>query len=572
MASGKMKSSRRHKDAAEERDMVQRKPTTAGGLPVLAIGTTASVGGEPPNLLENLVEYANAPIIIWDAEFRISLFNHAFEPLTGRTAAEVIGGNLDILFPEDGRENSMERIRRATAGQRMEVEEIPIRHRDGSIRTVLWNSTTLYDGKRPVATIAQGQDITERKKAEEELRRHRDHLEELVAASTRDLRGANEILRAEIVERRRAELAAATEGQRFYDVLEMLPVYVALLSLDYHVPFANRFFRDRFGESHGKRCFEYLFGRTEPCEVCGTYSVLRTKRPHRWEWLGPDGRDYDIFDFPFTDSRGATLIMEVGIDITDQKQAQQALVQARDELETRVQQRTAELTAANRELEAFSYSVSHDLRAPLRSIDGFSLALLEDHADQLDDQGRDYLHRVRAASQTMGQLIDNLLDLSKVTRTEIHRGRVDLSGLAHSIAQELRAGEPKRQVDFCITPGLSGYGDGPLLRTALENLMGNSWKFTGKSESPRIEFGAIKEGCHDVFFVRDNGVGFDMNHAGRLFDPFRRLHSNSEFPGTGIGLATVRRIFDRHGGHVWANSETGKGATFYFTMGQPPEA
>lgn len=237
-----------------------------------------------------------------------------------------------------------------------------------------------------------------------------------------------------------------------------------------------------------------------------------------------------------------------------------------EELEQRVVERTAELQAVNQELEAYAFSVSHDLRAPLRSIHGFSQALLEDHADQLDTQGADYLRRVFAASQRMGQLIDDLLHMSRVTRSAMHRADVDLSALAQEIAADLQETQPERQVEFDITPGLVVNGDAPLLRVVLENLLGNAFKFTGKRARARIEFGCMETDGVPVYFVRDNGAGFDMTYADKLFGVFQRLHSTDEFKGTGVGLATVQRIIHRHGGSVWAKGKMDEGATFYFTV------
>lgn len=250
------------------------------------------------------------------------------------------------------------------------------------------------------------------------------------------------------------------------------------------------------------------------------------------------------------------------------------LRRAHDELDVRVRQRTAELetanrdlAAANRELEAFSYSVSHDLRAPLRSIDGFSKALLEDYAAKLDDEGRDDLRRVRAAAQRMGQLIDDLLKLSRVTRSEVRRAPVNLSALAGEILRSLAERDPARKVRVAIAPGLVVQGDGSLLQIALENLLGNAWKFTSRRAEASIEFG-VTLADEPVFFVRDDGAGFDMAHAPNLFGPFQRLHTDSEFPGMGIGLAIVQRIVLRHGGRVWAEGVPDRGAVFSFTLGR----
>ncbi len=256
-------------------------------------------------------------------------------------------------------------------------------------------------------------------------------------------------------------------------------------------------------------------------------------------------------------------------DVTERNRAQEALQQAYDELERRVEERTAELARANHELEAFSYSVSHDLRAPLRAIDGFSQALAEDLGPRLGDQERVMLDRIRANAQNMGQLIDDLLKLSRLTRTDLRHERVDLSALARRAVAELRLREPGRDVEFVTTEGLEAEGDPQLLRVALENLLGNAWKFTGKQVRARIEFGATSDERGDpAFFVRDDGVGFDMAYAGKLFGPFQRLHSRRDFEGSGIGLATVQRIVQRHGGRVWAEGSPNKGASFYFVL--PP--
>jgi light-regulated signal transduction histidine kinase (bacteriophytochrome) len=229
-----------------------------------------------------------------------------------------------------------------------------------------------------------------------------------------------------------------------------------------------------------------------------------------------------------------------------------------------VLQATLELQASNRELEAFSYSVSHDLRAPLRSIDGFSQLLFEEYYHRLDEPGRQYLQRVRGACRRMGQLIEDMLTLSRVTRSELHRQKVDLSRLVRTIAAALQQTEPTRPAEFIVAEGVVAVGDGGLLRAALENLLGNAWKFTSKTRQTRIEFGSTEN--PPMYFVRDNGVGFDMTYADRLFGVFQRLHSERDFPGTGIGLATVQRIIHRHGGRVWAEATMGQGATFYFTL------
>ena len=367
---------------------------------------------EANSYLDNLFTYANAPIIVWDTSYTITRFNKAFEALTGRSAAEVIGHNSSLLFPADQVENSMSLIKRALGGERWETVEIQIRHVSGTVSTLLWNSATIYtnDGTTPVATIAQGYDITTRRQAEAEIH------------------------------------------------------------------------------------------------------------------------------------------------------------QLNAELERKVVERTAQLRAASEEMKAFAYSVSHDLRAPLRSIDGFSLALLEDCADRLDEEGKDYLRRVRLATQKMAQLIDDILRLSRITRSELSIEAVNLSDMVASIAEELQGAERQRQVAFVIQEDVVAQGDPRLLKVALDNLIGNAWKFTSAHAAARIEFGCCASEGKTVYFVRDDGAGFDMHYADKLFNTFQRLHTEQEFPGTGIGLALVQQIIHRHGGMAWAEGTVEAGATFYFTL------
>lgn len=223
--------------------------------------------------------------------------------------------------------------------------------------------------------------------------------------------------------------------------------------------------------------------------------------------------------------------------------------------------------SANRELEAFSYSVSHDLRTPLQSIDGFSLALLEDYGGLLDERGKDYLRRVRVATQRMGQLIEDLLRLSRLSRGALNLARVDMSALVRGVVAELQKLHPEREVSILIGEGGEVVADPNLLKVALENLIGNAWKFTSKKSEPLIEFGTVAVGEEKAWFVRDNGAGFDMAYAEKLFQTFQRLHLEKEFPGTGIGLSLVQRIIRRHNGRIWAEGALGQGATFYFTLG-----
>jgi PAS domain S-box-containing protein len=253
--------------------------------------------------------------------------------------------------------------------------------------------------------------------------------------------------------------------------------------------------------------------------------------------------------------QGEEYSLSTNVDISSLKKAEEEL-----------RQRSAELEASNKELEAFSYSVSHDLRAPLRSMAGFSTALIEDYADKLDADGKLYLNKIQQSSELMAQLIDDLLKLSRVTRVDINYESLDLTGIAQKVVEDLRSTEPNREVKVNIASGLVAQGDRNLIKLVIDNLLGNAWKYTSKTAEAQIEIGATYIDGKNTFFVRDNGVGFNMAYADKLFQPFQRLHQAAEFAGTGIGLATAQRIIRRHGGKIWAESKVGEGATFYFTL------
>lgn len=314
-----------------------------------------------------------------------------------------------------------------------------------------------------------------------------------------------------------------------------------------------------------------LDGTPLPLDACASHHLLQAKEgvhsdeEHYWR---ADGSSFPVetWTYPLLHRGELAGIVVTFIDITERRHWMRRLRQANEELEERVKQRTVELEASNKELEAFAYSVSHDLRAPLRAIDGFSRALDEDYQSVLDEVARSYLQRIRAGCARMAQLIDDLLQLSRLTRSEMHIEPVNLSKMANEIIADLRQAEPGRQVEAVVEPDLVAKGDLRLSRIVLENLLSNAWKYTSKHPTAHIAFGSCVRDGQTFYFVRDDGAGFDMSFAGKLFQPFQRMHADKEFPGYGIGLANVQRIVRRHGGQVWAEAAVEQGATFYFSL------
>jgi PAS domain S-box-containing protein len=387
----------------------------------------------------------------------------------------------------------------------------------------------------------------------------------------------NEELDREKLDRRRTEESLFREKQQFRLMFNSVPAMIFYKDTKNRFLLVNEAAAASMGhtveEMEGRPCSEII-----PAKAYELYrddlEIIQTGKPKLGvieEMQLPSGKTIctRTDKLPEYDTMGRVVgILVFSQDITEHRQAEAEIRRLNEELEQRVGARTAELRAANQELESFAYSVSHDLRTPLRSIDGFSELLIEEHSHQLPEEAHGHLRRLRGAAQRMGHLIDDLLKLTRVSRAEVRREQVDLSAIARQCVEDLRRAEPGRRVDVVIEATPFAVGDPVLLATLIQNLIGNAWKFTARAPEPRIEFGSkTVSGDRTAFYVRDNGVGFDMVYADKLFGAFQRLHSQEEFEGSGIGLATVQLIIRRHAGEVWAQSAPDQGATFYFTLG-----
>lgn len=498
-------------------------PTDDGSLTIAAIRD----GTEHCRIEQNLRALFDATpdaVVMVNRSATITAINNQAEVLFGFSRDELVGKPVDVLIPErfhhahpahirDYFENPKRRP--MGAGQTLSA-----RRKDGS-EFMAEISLSPFESSEGLSAITAIRDVSARIAAENAQR----HLAAIVNSSDDAIisKSLNETI---------LSWNPGAERVYGYTAEEMLGQSLSLLMPP-----------GRTDE------LPQLLGEVQKGFSIERYHTVRRRK---------DGKDIDVALTlsPIRDVAGNIIgASAIARDITEDKQAEEELKKAKAAADT-----------ANRELEAFSYSVAHDLRAPLRAISGFSEILLADHKENLDDRGQEYLRRMAAAAERMGHLIDALLGLSRVTRTEVRRERVDLSKLAISTIDSLRAAQPERNVEVVIGDGLVTAGDPQLLRAALENLIGNAWKFTSKREGARIEVGVTKKDGERVYFVSDNGAGFDMSYAGKLFAPFQRLHSPTAFPGTGIGLATVQRIMHRHGGRIWAESEAGKGATFFFTL------
>ena len=514
--------------------------------------------------LEAVMEALPVGMAIVDARGGNVRFNNAYDQIwrgprpTPLSVSEY--ADYKAWWPDTGKAVAPEEWASAIAVQKGETvvgQLMEIQRFDGSRGFIINSAAPVRDAAGNIIGSAVAiQDITDLHKAEKALKRAKEELELRVQERTAALSRANELL------------------ERMFSGIHVL---IAYLDKDFNFIRVNRAYAEADGKPPeffiGKNHFalypneenEEIFKRVVTTgQPCFYYAkpFKYAEHPERgisyWDWSLHPVKD------PAGNVEGLLFSL---VDCTERVRAQEAVRELNKELEHRVIERTAELEAANKEIEAFSYSVSHDLRAPLRSIDGFSKALLEDYGDKLDEIAKDYLNRVCGGAQKMGELIDAMLSLSRLTRNELVRRRVNLTAIATEIAGELKRTEPERRVEFVIAEDVIAQADAAMIRAVLDNLLRNAWKFTAKHEKSRIEFGAEKKTKETVYFVRDDGAGFNMNYANKLFNAFQRLHRVTDFPGIGIGLATVQRIIHRHGGRIWAEGEVEKGATFYFTLG-----
>ena len=447
----------------------------------------------------------------------ISDVNKQMEVLTGCTRDELIGSPFTGYFTDPERAEAS--LKLVLSQKKVTNYELTARARDGTETVVSCNATTYYDRDRRLqGMFAVARDTTELTKLEQEVA----HLASFPALSPYGI------------------IEIGCDGSvRFANTAAIAAL--ARLGLD---PDARHFLPGTPEELVQLRSQCEQNPQTQELPL-GEATFLRVVA------APPDGDSIRVYV----------------IDITDRKKMEEEIRALNAGLEERVRRRTAELEAANRELEAFSYSVSHDLRSPLRSIDGFSQAFLEDFGSSVPEEGREDLERVRRATQRMGQLIDDMLLLSRVTRREMHVQETDMSALAAEVAEELARENPQRDVQLNIEPSMTATGDPQLLRIVLVNLLGNAWKFTSRRKQAHVSVGTVQDPERGTaFFVRDDGAGFDAKYKGKLFVAFQRLHAQEEFPGTGIGLATIQRAIRRHDGDVWAEGEVDRGATFYFTI------
>jgi PAS domain S-box-containing protein len=513
-----------------------------------------------------------------DPEGRIVRVNRTELAILGYTAEEMLGQPVWKFVVEE--KTSHQAVLEKIAGVDSSIQpfERTYRRKDGRAVPVLIQDRILRErGGKVIGIRSTLQNITNLKQAEEKIRRLTEDLEQRVVERTAKLETANRELQNEIAVRRQTEKELEEQRKLLETILRQAADAIVVCDENRRMTFVNATARsmaqldptgttlDMASKVWGQ-AFDYD-GRYIPVEEGPLSRALKGERiiSKRTRMVHQNGNYYDVLisasPLKGSDQRiiGAVAIFS---DMTKRTQAEEEIKKLNEDLK----RRTLELVVANKELEAFAYTVAHDLKNPLIIMEGFVRKLLGQYEKKFDNKGIKYLQQMREASQQMSQLVEDLLNLSQVTRGRIKFEKVDLSALTRAIVQDLRKTNPQRIVRFIVTENVMGKGDPQLLRIALHNLLSNAWKFTSKTEKAIIEFGTVQGGDERAYFIRDNGCGFDMAQVERIFKPFGRLHPSNEYPGTGIGLATVYRIIRRHHGRIWAESAVAQGTTFFFTL------
>lgn len=474
-------------------------------------------------------------VITVDTSQKIILFNQSAEKIFGYSSEEALGRDLEMLLPPDLSHQHQQYLRDFAEGSDIargmghRNKELSAKRRDGQIFPIQASISKLTEDRETILTVF-----------------------------IRDLS-----------EQKMAAIALKESEGRYHHIIDNMLESFQIIGFDWTYLYVNAA-AARYGRTSREALVGHSLMEKYPgIETSELFAALRYTMEARvtqhteFKFVYPDGA---TAWFEFSIQAVPEGIFVLSLDITERKEAETAMQRLNEELEQRVRERTVHLEAVNKELESFSYSVSHDLRAPLRVLDGFSQALLEDYYEKIDADGQEYLSLIRMESQRMGQLIDDLISLSRLSRTELQQQRLNLSSIVREVTRELAKQDPQRTVQFNIEDDLYVCGDPNLLRVALQNLLGNAWKYSSKQAQAVIEFGVQQKAGEMLYFVRDNGVGFDMAYVHKLFGAFQRLHAMTEFEGTGIGLATVQRIIHRHVGAIRAEGQVGHGASFYFTL------
>jgi len=477
---------------------------------------------ETKELLAKVTGSVTDMLYALDKELRYIYWNSASEVMTGLKSIDVIGKHVTDVFPEDATTaKAMASYRRVLQSGKPESSVFEYK----SMRKTSILEINIYPLGEGISVFAR--DITEQKNAERKLE---------------------------------------IERKKLRQILDYIPEGIYMVNESYDIEYVNPVLIEKYGPIEGKKCYEFFLKFDAPCPWCKNDQIL-SGQPIRWERRSErSGRIYDLIDIPVFNDDGSISKLQVVHDITDMRTYQEKVERLNVELEARVAERTTQLEAVNKELEAFAYSVSHDLRAPLRAVDGYSRIIEEDYVNVLDSEGLRLFGVIKRNIKKMDQLILDLLALSRVNRTELVKSKIDMIAMVNSLFNEVVTVELREKVKFTVQNLPEVYGDSVMMKQVWINLLSNALKFSATREVITIEVGGYSENGTNTYYVKDNGVGFNQKYANKVFEIFQRLHSSKEFEGTGVGLSIVQRIIHRHGGSVRAEGEENQGATFYFSI------